>query len=145
MPKFLLLNRGIAALVVMFTLTLQLSAQSIYPSQDGDRTRCNVQIDFKKAYISGICMMLNESQTVRASVMNEFGVSALSFTYDENKGKVKIQYVIKQLNKWYIKRVLKRDLREVMTMLKDESGNTYKNERFNIKYTFTPMQDETKE
>lgn len=145
MPKFLLLNRGIAALVVMFTLTLQLSAQSIYPSQEGDRTRCNVQIDFKKAYISGICMMLNESQTVRASVMNEFGVSALSFTYDENKGKVKIQYVIKQLNKWYIKRVLKRDLREVMTMLKDESGNTYKNERFNIKYTFTPMQDEIKE
>lgn len=143
MPKSLPYNRLLIALCMM-VYAMHVSAQSSYPANEGDRARYNVQIDIRNAYISGICMMMKEEQIV-ASIVNEFGVSALSFNYNEKKDKVKIVSAMKQINKWYIKKVLKRDLREIMHRLRDGSHETYENTRFNIKYTFTPLQDDTKE
>lgn len=117
--------------------------EEAFPSANGDRARYNVQIDFKKAYISGICIMLMEDDVIKASVVNEFGVSALDFTYNPAKQKVKILKVMGNMNKWYIKKVLKKDLKQVMTNL-PLGNNTYEDTKYSIKYTFDPL-DETKE
>lgn len=109
-----------------------------FPRAEGERARYNVQIDFKKAYLSGVCLFLQEDGLIKASMVNEFGVSALDFTYDPKKKKVKIHHVIAQMNKWYIKRVLKRDLKQVMTLL-PKGQNTYEDTKYHIRYTFDPM------
>ena len=117
--------------------------EEAFPSANGDRARYNVQMDFKKAYISGICIMLMEDDIIKASVVNEFGVSALDVTYNPAKQKVKILKVMGNMNKWYIKKVLKKDLKQVMTNL-PLGNNTYEDTKYSIKYTFDPL-DETKE
>ena len=112
--------------------------ENLFPRADGDRARYDVQIDFEKAYLSGVCLMLQEGGIIKASVVNEFGVSALDFSYDLEKKKVKIHHVIANMNKWYIKRILRRDLRKVMSLLAD-GQNAYEDEKYGIIYTFNPM------
>ena len=62
--------------------------ENLFPRADGDRARYDVQIDFEKAYLSGVCLMLQEGGIIKASVVNEFGASALDFSYDLEKKKV---------------------------------------------------------
>lgn len=87
--------------------------------------------------------MLHEDGVVKSSIVNEFGVSALDFTYHPVSHKVKIISVMGKLNKWYIKRLLKRDLKQVMTRL-PMGMNVYEDTKYGIKYTFLPF-DETKD
>lgn len=105
--------------------------------------RYAVQIDFQKAYISGVCIMHQEDDIVSASIMNEFGVSALAYRYDRKSGKVKILNIIKQLDKWYIRRVLKKDLRAIMKLMPTDDNLKYSNQKYHIIYNFTPLNDET--
>ncbi len=118
-------------------------AQSL-PSDEGERARYSVQIDVKKAYISGICGMLFEDGKLKASVVNEFGLSAMDFEYDSRKDKVKIINIIKKLDHWYIKRVLKRDLRILLHNL-EQGIYKHENAKYEITYTFQPLQPITEE
>jgi hypothetical protein len=92
----------------------------------------------------GIFVFANNRIT--GSIFNEFGVSALSFSYNPEKEKVKILSVAGKLNRWYIKYVIRKDLKKVIKVLQ-EGGTSYKNQKRNITYTFTPLaiQDETAE
>ena len=142
-------NKKALSFLICFLVSFAVHALSlnegatIFPQNEGDRARYNVQIDFKKAYISGVCIMLMEDGQVKASVVNEFGVSALDFSYNPSKKKVKILSVMGKMNKWYIKKVLRKDLQKVMQQLPLGDG-TYEDVKFGIKYTFSPL-DETKE
>ena len=118
-------------------------AQSL-PSNEGERARYSVQIDIKKAYISGICGMLFEDGKLKASVVNEFGLSAMDFEYDPQKDKVRIINIIKKLDHWYIKRVLKRDLRILLHNL-EQGIYKHENAKYEITYTFQPLQPITEE
>lgn len=118
-------------------------AQSL-PSNEGERARYSVQIDVKKAYISGICGILFEDGKLKASVVNEFGLSAMDFEYDSRKDKVKIINIIKKLDHWYIKRVLKRDLRILLHNL-EKGIYKHENAKYEITYTFQPLQPITEE
>lgn len=142
MLKCLLSNKMLLVAGLLF-LSLNINAQKEFPKNEGDRARYNVQIDFKKAYISGLCLMLMEDDIIKASVVNEFGVSALDYTYNPTKQKVKILKVMGKMNKWYIKKVLKRDLKQVMLNL-PQGENTYEDKKYSIKYTFEPL-NETQE
>ena len=122
---------------------LYAEAQSL-PSDEGERARYSVQIDVKKAYISGICGMLFEDGKLKASVVNEFGLSAMDFEYDSRKDKVKIINIIKKLDHWYIKRVLKRDLRILLHNL-EQGIYKHENAKYEITYTFQPLQPITEE
>ena len=95
-----------------------------------------MQIEVKKAYISGICGMLFEDGKLKACVVNEFGLSAMDFEYDP--------HVIKKLDHWYIKRFLKRDLRILIHNLR-QGINKYENTKYEITYTFQPLQPITEE
>ena len=93
-----------------------------------------------KGYVSGICVIMLEGDLLKGSIFNEFGITAMDFTYQLSKEKVKLVSVLPMLNKWYIKRVLKKDLKAVIKGL--EQGNTtYENTRRHILYQFSPLSD----
>ncbi len=131
---------SIALLLLFCSIGIQAKSYS-FPKNEGEKARYSVQIDFKKAYISGVGIMAMQDGVINGSVFNEFGVSALAFSYNPKKDKVKILSVISKMNKWYIKKVLKRDLRQMMHLLANDE-TTYKDEKFNITYTFTPLEEE---
>ncbi len=97
-----------------------------------------------RAYVSGVCVLQTDGDTVRGCLFNEFGVTALDFTYDSQRQKVKLHHVVKMLDRWYIRRVLRKDLAQLMIRL--QRGETqYRNERRQITYQFTPIKDEATE
>lgn len=143
MKRFILF---ISTIVVSFTIGTAWAQKSGFLKNEGDKTTYTVMIDFSKAYISGVGVFVRQEQKIVGSVFNEFGVSVLSFSYDTQKGKTKILNTIGFLKKWYIKRVLKRDINSLMNVF-DSSGAVYHNEKRNITYTFSPLieQNDTKE
>ena len=125
--------RRISLLVLLSLLCSNVSAQ--LPKEEGDRQRYEVEINIRNAYVSGICGMLYEDGLVKASIINEFGVSLMDFSYNPQKDKVRLHSVMSQLDKWYIKRLLRKDLREVMHIL-DSGGTYYEDRKYKINYTF---------
>lgn len=123
---------------------VQAVAQTAFPEADGGRMRYNAVVEMPKGYLSGVCILLHEGNEVRGSFFNEFGISAIDFTYRTDKDKVKLHSVIAMLNKWYIKRVLRKDLRQLLHRLQ-QGETSYRNERYKIDYRFMPMNDETDE
>lgn len=77
------------------------------------------EITMEKGHISGIMIAKESDDFIVGTMVNEFGVSALSFVYDKEKNKIKLQDVMSMLNKWYIKRVLKQDLTFCLHILYD--------------------------
>lgn len=61
-----------------------------------------------KGYLSGISVLVRETDVFRGVLFNEFGITALEFTYNPQKKKVKLEQVIAMLDKWYIRRVIKK-------------------------------------
>ena len=98
----------------------------------------------KKGYISGVCILVNDENLVKGCIFNEFGISAIDFTYQLKQRKVKLVNVIKMLNKWYIKRILKRDLAQVMENL-SKGIMTYHDKKYNIDYNFSILKDVAEE
>jgi hypothetical protein len=74
-------------------------------------------------------------------LFNEFGITAIEFSYNPERDKVKLKHVIKMMDKWYIRRVLRKDIAQLMSLL--YNGKTeYQNTRRNISYQFIPIIDE---
>lgn len=141
MRRFLLL---ISILSITLFAAPAAHAQNTFPAKEGEKVRYSVQIDFGKAYLSGIGIMAYVDGEVLGSVFNEFGVSALSFSYNPQKDKVKLLSIIGKLNKWYIRRVIRKDMKKVIAVLK-EGGTTYTNQKYHITYTFQQLKFETAE
>lgn len=141
MRRFLLL---ISILSITILATPSACAQGSFPTEEGEKTRYSLQIDFDNAYLSGVGILACIDGKVLGSVFNEFGVSALSFSYNPRKDKVKILSIIGKFNKWYIRRVIKKDMKKVIAVLK-EGGTTYTNQKYHITYTFQQLKFETAE
>lgn len=129
--------RSISLILLLMLLPGSLKGQSLFPAADGERVRLSCQIEMDRGYISGLCILYREGDEVRGSIFNEFGLSAADFTYYPSRQKVKLHTVISMLDKWYIRRVLRRDLCLVMHGLQD-GKTTYENLRRHITYTFVP-------
>ena len=138
MRRFLL---SISILCITLLAAPAARAQNTFPATEGEKVRYSVQIDFGKAYLSGIGIMAYVDGEVLGSVFNEFGVSALSFSYNPQKDKVKILSIIGKLNKWYIRGVVKKDMKKVIAVLK-EGGTTYTNQKDHITYTFQQLKND---
>ena len=69
---------------------------------------------------------------------NEFGVAVMSFSYDPRRNRVKILDAAGKLNRWYVRRIIRKDMVHVMNALQ-MSETTYVNEKRRIRYTFTPL------
>lgn len=131
--------------VLFFLLLFTICTSAVSAQNASANSRYSVQMDIHKAYISGVCIMHEEEERITASIMNEFGVSALTYQYNKQSGKVKILSILKKMDKWYIKRVLKKDLKMVMKEMPLKEPLTYKNQKYKIIYQFTPLQDEAAE
>ena len=128
--------------LLLSVLTSRLYAQTTFPA-DGESIRYTAYIEHrinteKHGYVSGICILHRDGDTVHGSLFNEFGITALDFTYHLEKKKVKLHTVMPMMNKWYIRKVLRKDLRQLMTGLQN-GETTWKDERYHIKYQLTPL------
>ncbi|MCR5579377.1 MAG: hypothetical protein K6F74_09265 [Prevotella sp.] len=123
--------------LLLSVLTSRLYAQTTFPA-DGESIRYTAYIEMEKGYVSGICILHRDGDTVHGSLFNEFGITALDFTYRLERKKVKLHTVMPMMNKWYIRKVLKKDLRQLMTGLQN-GETTWKDERYHIEYQLTPL------
>ena len=145
MPTF---SRYVSTLLLLFASlgVVPAEAQRLLPTPDSDElVKLNVSIEFPRGGMTGICAMRYEGGVMKGCLFNEFGISALDFTYRPEKRKVRIEHAIKMLNKWYIKRVLRQDLLHVIDALA-QGDTTYVNAKRHITYQFSTMiPDETQE
>ena len=117
-------------------------------------SRFAFQIDVAKGFVSGIALFSEDCDVIKGCLFNEFGVSALEFQFDKSKQTIKLLKVVSFLNKWYIKSVLKKDLRFALNVLLDapfkgkssyyqvvrsDDDVSILNTKRNIKYTFSPL------
>ena len=125
-------------LCVLFSTTA--SAQQHFPEHNGDRAEYNASITMQKGGLSGVCILVQDSDSIKGAVVNEFGVSLLDFIYDCREDKVLLKSVISMMDKWYIRKVLEADLKDVLKGLKN-GKNSYFDEKYKINYTFTPIEE----
>lgn len=111
------------------------------------------QIDTPKGFVSGILLVSENDEYINGSMINEFGVSAIDFSYSKKKQKVKLLSVVSFLNKWYIKQVLKNDIMFCLHVLFDtpyKKNHGYEvvrtidsvsitNPKRQLKYSFSPL------
>ena len=119
-------------------------------------------IKFRGQEITAICV-LEFHQGIVGTVVNHFGVKVFDFIYPDSgeRKKLRLLNVIKPLNKWYIRRVLRRDLTFILSSLLSPLSSISKprhvvnkrrrlevaptgqisvsNERYGIDYLFTPI------
>ena len=129
---------------LLLSCVLPIKAQSLFPDSVGQKQKYAATIEMKKGYISGICMMVNDGEVVKGCLFNEFGISAIDFAYRLNDGKIELLGVIKMLDKWYVKKVLRRDLARLMQNLR-MGKDAYRDEKYKIDYKFTILNDATEE
>lgn len=124
--------------LMLSVVTGRLYAQVPFPSAEGESIRYTAYIEMSKGYVSGICILHREGDAIRGSLFNEFGITALDYSYNLTKKKVKLHTVMPMMNKWYIRKVLKKDLRQLMDCLQ-RGETTWKDERYHIVYQLTPL------
>ena len=144
MRKYLLLISILLLSLTSLTVQAQDSLMVQQPPLSdsiGCKTKYATTIELSKGYLSGITIMVREADVYHGVLFNEFGITALEFTYQPQTKKVELIEVIAMLDKWYIRRVLKIDLQHVMgNLLK---GNpTYKDEKYHISYKFSVMSND---
>ena len=125
---------------MLLALPISVQAQTTFPSAEGERAKYAAYIEMPKAYVSGICVLLQADGLIKGSLFNEFGITALDFTYNPQRDKIKLHSVMKMMDKWYIRKVLKKDLRQVMKTLK-EGQTEYTNQRRHIVYRFHGIEE----
>ncbi|MBR4926531.1 MAG: hypothetical protein IKZ61_12415 [Prevotella sp.] len=118
-----------------------IDAQVRFPSTQGEKAKYSAYIDMPQGYISGVCVLFNEGTVVNGSVFNEFGITALSFSYDIRKEKIKLYSVVKMLDKWYIRKIMKKDLIQLMKCLQ-KGESVCQNEKYHITYSFSALNTE---
>lgn len=118
-----------------------IDAQVRFPSTQGEKAKYSAYIDMPQGYVSGVCVLSNEGTVIRGSLFNEFGITALGFSYDIKKEKIKLYSVVKMMDKWYIKKILKKDLKQLMKYLQ-KGESVYQNEKYHITYSFSTLNTE---
>ncbi len=149
MRAILIFLSSLLALVSINAKAIGIGTDSI----EGQPKRYSFQIETAKAAISGILIAKESESAITGSMVNEFGISAISFVYDKMKDKVKLVNVVSFLDKWYIKMVLKNDIRFCIHKLYDMPDNkeskytveidndttVITNPKRHLKYSFTPL------
>ena len=139
MPRFLIF---ISILVLRL---LPASAQSgTQPSvdstaiADSSRLTFTALIETPKASISGICLIVQDSDSIKGAIVNEFGITALDFVYARKDDKVRLVSAAPMLDKWYMRPVITADIRELLHALR-EGKFSYEDEKYHIRYSLSPI------
>lgn len=142
----------------LFCFILYVAAQDVSGNVDsGMVVRRAISMDMDKGHISGILLTKRDGDVIVGTVVNEFGITALSFVYSKVTGKIQLENIVGFLDKWYIKRVLKNDIKYAIcylyhlpiktaksyTVSEYDEIITIANNKRKITYTFSPIADET--
>ena len=109
-------------------------------------------ISARGAELTGICIIRTDEGGSKGTIMNEFGVNALDFTLSADRKKVRLQHVVAMMDKWYVKRVVRKDLQYLFsatmspqtkgrrTVVRTAAGSvTLENEKYKLKYSLKPI------
>lgn len=135
-----------------------------YPLGEPSGTVCreyNLFMEIRGREVTGICIInIQPDSTIVGTVVNEFGVKVFDFTYDGSKAKV--FNVIRPLDKWYIRKVLRNDFRFILSNMQSGIANpqqrdvvekkrkltvspngnmVVENTRFKVRYTFEKLRE----
>ena len=149
MKALLLFLSNIIAFIAFNANAASLATDSVVSNMQ----RYTFQIETPKAYLSGILITKAQDDCIIGSLVNEFGVSAIDFSFNIEKDKLKLINVVSFLNKWYIKKTLNSDLKFCIHQIYhipwkkkhhyivecvDDSIRIF-NSRRKLKYVFTPL------
>ena len=90
-----------------------------YPFSSGQQEQYAATVTASKGYISGICVLLD-------------------FSYDVKADKGTRNHVIAMLDKWYIRGVLREDIRQLLSLVR-KGIYSYDDEKYHIRYDLKPM------
>lgn len=148
-------RRSLLSISLLWWLSvLSVSAQHSFVGQalpTDSVTSFTSEMSFRGNGLSGVCVAKGTTVGAKGSLMNEFGIKALDFIYDAERGKVKVLNVMTFLNKWYIKRVMRQDLLILFRCNEQSVGKKHQltktsdgsveltNKKYNIAYSLTPI------
>lgn len=126
------------SLLALLLFALPGRAQLSYPDKAGREVQCGISIVSPKFNLSGICMLVNDSDTIKGAVLNEFGVTFIDFVYRPETDKVELSHVYAKLDKWYIRDVMAADVKSLLKAFRQGSTG-YRDEKYNITFNLTPL------
>ena len=120
----------------------QLLDMPLFADSIGSKARYAATIEMGKGYVSGVFVLAvdDDGKGYKGVLFNEFGITAMELTYGGPGTKVKLLHVIKMLDKWYIKRVLRKDMAQVIDNILN-GVSTYRDEKYHITYKFVKLDD----
>ncbi len=124
-------------------------------AQPDSLTRYRVQLQARNATLDGVLAVKIVDGNINGVVINDFGIKAFAFIISHDRKKVKLQDVMPMLNHWYVKRVLKSDLKLLFNItdcdkqpkgkktqieILDDGSIKMTNTKYHIEYLFTKAQ-----
>ena len=98
-----------------------------------ERAEYAMRLEVKKIDITGILVLKQTAEgEIRGAMMNEFGVSALNLMVTPDRRKVTLLNVSPLLNKWYIKRAIRADMKYLFRARTTDIGQKHKGRRIDI-------------
>lgn len=94
---------------------------------DDGRAEYALRLTLPKADITGLLIVKQTDEgELRGVMMNEFGVSAFQFSISANRKKVKLANVSALFDKWYIRRIIRNDLKILFQAHQSDIGRMRK-------------------
>jgi hypothetical protein len=140
---------------LLLMAVVAVAADYLLPLDEG-RQQYGVSITARGAEITGVCIVKTDAEGSRGAIVNEFGIHALDFMVSADRRKVKLLNVIAMMDRWYVRRVVKKDLRMLFNATADgEQGSgrtvtvepdgtvTLTNTRYKLKYSLKKLHEAT--
>ena len=109
-------------------------------AQDTISRDYNLFMQIRGRELTALCVMeLKADSSIVGTVVNEFGMKAFDFSFVN--GKAKVFNVIAFLDKWYIRKILRRDLRQLFHAMQEGRGE-YRDEKYKMLFRFTPLTED---
>lgn len=131
-------------LLLLFAVTGRIDAQDISARELAVDSTLNVEyadstlskeytvnMDMRGHEVNGVCVMeFRSANKVVGTFMSNFGAKIFDFAY--NGKKTKILNLIKPMNRWYIRKVLKKDFNFIIMNLLAKKDTTEKNREMKV-------------
>ncbi len=138
MKRFLIL-----AISLFANVCLLHPQENFFPKHDGEKKSYSITVKYKAMELQGILVVKQVEQSLRCTLVNQFGIKAFDFEYNIDKKRGKVSNAISFLDKWYIRRTIKRDLKKIFKNMDSlpvrDSAVDLSNLRLTIDYTIKPL------
>lgn len=108
-------------------------------------------IEARGAAVTGLCVLKTDSTAgTRGTVTGGFGMHVLDFTLSADRRRVKLLHVLPMMNRWYVRRVVRRDLQFLLgatagdtvrggrqVTVEPDSTVVLTNRKYKLKYSLT--------